>query len=89
MNQQPDKTDIRKHLEKQFREYLPKEDVPASLKDEVFQSLERIRFAAELMDLFTGKFTSSEMEFLNLISEQEEPLATPSKTEPGIDHHSS
>ncbi len=86
MSHQPEKADIRKHLEKQFREYLPKEDVPESLKDEVFQSLDRIRFAAELMDLFTGKFTASELEFLNLISEQRESPAA-SETEPGTDPH--
>jgi uncharacterized protein Yka (UPF0111/DUF47 family) len=86
MSHQPEKADIRKHLEKQFREYLPKEDVPESLKDEVFQSLDRIRFAAELMDLFTGKFTASELEFLTLISEQRESPAA-SETEPGTDPH--
>lgn len=84
MNHQPNNTEIEKHLEKQFQEYLPKEDVPANLKEEVFQSLDRIRFAAEIMDLFTGKFTSSEMELLNIISEHAEQPAPP-KPESGLD----
>jgi len=61
---------IQKHLEEQFGQMRPEAPIPEELKEEVFNSLDTLHLVADIIDLFTVKFTQSESEFLDLFQEE-------------------
>lgn len=63
-------TPTQKHLEEQFGQMRSSEPVPEQLKEEVFNSLDTILLVADVVDLFTVKFTQTESEFLDLFQEE-------------------
>ncbi|MFT4759872.1 MAG: hypothetical protein ACI9XO_003649 [Paraglaciecola sp.] len=64
-----EKSDIQKHLEEKFKAMLPKEDAPEELKKEVFQTLDTLNLIGDVADLFTTKFTRTEVTFFRLMEE--------------------
>ena len=54
-----------------FKLLKQSEPAPKELKGQVFQTLETMVLLADIFDLFTAKYTLSEMEFLDTI--QDEP----------------
>lgn len=53
---------IRKNLEEVFQELLSDENAPTELKDQVFQTLDTLDIAEDLVDLSTDNNSSSETE---------------------------
>ncbi len=60
---------MRKHLEEQFGQMRSSEPAPEELKEEVFRTLDTLNLLADIVDLFTVKFSKSEAEFLDLFQE--------------------
>ena len=58
---------IQKNLQDQFCQLKSDETPPEELKDEVFKTLDTIHLVADLIDLFTVKFGSTDAEFLDLL----------------------
>lgn len=52
-----------------FKLLKQQEPAPKELKGEVFQTLETMVLLADIFDLFTAKYTMSEMEFLEKIQD--------------------
>ena len=60
---------IQKHLEEQFGQMRRPESAPEELKDQVFDTLDTLNLVADIVDLFTVKFSKTEAEFLDLFQE--------------------
>jgi len=67
MKTKEDNNKIRQNLEEQFKSLLPTEDAPLELKEEVFNTLDTLSLVGDIVDLFTTKFSESEVAFLEVI----------------------
>lgn len=67
-NQNQEKTPLQRHLEQLFEQMKPDENAPKAIKDEVFSTIETIELVSDITDLFTGKFSETEGEFLDIIA---------------------
>lgn len=68
-----EKTEMELHIEQLFEQMLPKEDAPEAIKKEVFQTLDTLNLMGDVLDLFTTKFTQTESEFLDILTDEEIP----------------
>lgn len=69
----PDNKDkLQIHLEEQFQNLKGKGKLPEEVKKDVFNTLDTLNLIADITDLFTVKFTKTESEFLDLLSENNE-----------------
>ncbi|MFK8102502.1 MAG: hypothetical protein AB8G15_08255 [Saprospiraceae bacterium] len=68
-NKSKENNKMNTNLATQFKQFVPQEEVPQELKKEVFDSLSTINLIADVFDLFTGKFTSAETQFFELLSD--------------------
>ena len=55
-----------------FKLLKQSEPAPEELKGQVFQTLETMVLLADIFDLFTAKYTMSELEFLDTIQDTSE-----------------
>lgn len=60
---------VRSNLENQFQKLIPGEAPPDDLKEEVFNTLNSINLLADILDLFTLKFTQTEADFLDNLTD--------------------
>ena len=76
---QADKSELQLHLEGLFEQMIPPDDAPPDVKEEVFNTISTLDLAVDVVDLFTGKFVSSEAKFLDLLENPEtiDPPSTP------------
>lgn len=63
---------IKVNLSNVFKEYGNAE-LPVELKEEVFDTLERLELAAKIVDLFTVKFLQAESDIINEIIDKDIP----------------
>ncbi|MEM9820119.1 MAG: hypothetical protein AAF985_03575 [Bacteroidota bacterium] len=76
MKRSPDQEEhpeIRAALSERFGVMRVNEEAPKELKKEVFNTLDTIQLFADIADLFTIKFTRTELDFLDLSSQQGAP----------------
>lgn len=66
------KTELQLHLETMFQEMLPTNDAPEDIKKDVFNTIDTLNLVGDFVDLFTTKFTQTETEFLDLLSDDED-----------------
>lgn len=66
-NPEQDSMRMKDSLERVFEEYAEDIPVPENLEKRVFDSLDAIFLAAEVVDLFSGKFLYSEANFIDEI----------------------
>lgn len=68
---------IKNNLEELFKQLIPEEDAPEDMKKEIFQTLDTLNLIDDIADLFTGKLVSTELDFLDLLDDndivEEEP----------------
>jgi hypothetical protein len=55
-------------MENNFKNLGKGVNAPKDLKGEVFKSLETFQLVADILDLFTTKYTLTELELINLAS---------------------
>lgn len=67
-----EKTEIQTHLENLFADLKPNDTAPKDTKEQVFDTIATIELVGDIMELFTGKFGQTEIEFLDLLQEEEE-----------------
>lgn len=67
-----EKTDIQEHLEAQFQKLGSDEKSPEDLKKEVFNTLDTLQLLGDFADLFTAKFTETEVKFVDVVSDPDE-----------------
>lgn len=72
MEKREEKSETQLHIEQLFQQMLPTEDAPPAVKEEVFNTLDSLHLLGDVMDLFTAKFTQTETEFLDLLSDGDE-----------------
>lgn len=74
-----------KKITDKFQQFGEKEILPESLKKEVFNTLDALNLFADIADLFTTKFTLTELEAFGIPTESEiidqieESIDTPPK----------
>lgn len=56
-------------MKDQFKKLPKTEAVPDGLKEEVFNSIDSIKLFASILDLFTAKYSLSEMMMIDLAAE--------------------
>jgi len=61
---------LKQHLSRQFQNRNQKETPPVELKNQVFQSVDRIQLFADMFELFTLDFASSELMMIDIISDK-------------------
>ena len=70
---QEEHPEVRANLESRFSEFKPKEEAPKALKKEVFNTLETLQLLADFADLFTIKFSKTELDLLDLTTRIDAP----------------
>jgi len=60
-------------MENNFKNLGQGVNAPEDLKKEVFKSLETFRLVADILDLFTTKYTLTELELIELATQKEAP----------------
>lgn len=60
---------VQQNLGIQFKRLFSKEKAPEDLKEQVFDTLERLTLFADLVDLFIGKFPLAEAEIINSLEQ--------------------
>lgn len=70
---QEENPEIRAALESRFKELDATEKAPEALKEEVFSTLETMQLIADFTDLFTVKFSRTQLSFLDMSSRNEAP----------------
>ena len=76
MKRSPDQEEhpeIRSALTERFEAMQAEEEAPQELKKEVFNTLETIQLFADIADLFTLKFSRTELDFLDLTTQKKAP----------------
>jgi len=70
MKRSPDQEEA---LSKRFEAMQVNEEAPKELKKEVFSTLDTIQLFADIADLFTLKFSRTELDFIDLTTQQRSP----------------
>jgi len=71
MTKNPKKDKPPKKLVEKFQQLGTKEALPVELKKEVFGTLDTLNLFADIADLFTAKFTMTELEAFGISTEVE------------------
>ncbi|RMF19775.1 MAG: hypothetical protein D6765_17630, partial [Bacteroidetes bacterium] len=66
----PQSRNLEEFLHEQFRKMGTESPLPEELKKEVFDTLDALSFLSDLIDLFTIKFSQSELELLDHLNAQ-------------------
>ena len=70
---QEENPEIRAALETRFKELDATEKAPEALKKEVFSTLETMQLIADFTDLFTVKFSRTQLDFLDMANRKDAP----------------
>ncbi len=79
---QEEHPEIRAALETRFQEFKRDDEAPEDLKQEVFGTLATMQLVADIADLFTVKFSKTELDFLD-ISTRKDPAGQKSDESEG------
>lgn len=60
-------------MQAKFQGLLPEEDIPANLRQEVFNTLDTVELMAEVVDLFAVKFPMANLKYLGENEEDKTP----------------
>lgn len=74
MTENPKKDKPPKKLAEKFQQLGKTEVLPEELKKEVFGTLDTLNLFADIADLFTAKFTMTELEAFGIATELEEAM---------------
>jgi len=77
----PEKTPIWENLEEQFQQLGSDQKVPEDLKEEVFGTLDSLNLFGDVLDLFTTKFSKSEANLIDLVSNPTDKNETETESE--------
>lgn len=74
MNKNPKKDSSQKKLTEKFQQMGKETPIPEDLKKEVFSTLDTLNLFADIADLFTAKFTMTELEAFGMTTASAEPI---------------
>lgn len=74
MHENSKKETPQKKLTEKLQQMGKKTAVPEDLKEEVFSTLDTLNLFADIADLFTAKFTMTELEAFGMTTESTEPI---------------
>lgn len=64
--------EVEENLRKQFKNMVSKDKAPKGLKEDVFHTLDSLNLFADFIDLFTVKFSETELIFLDALQTDED-----------------
>ncbi len=73
LSDDPQPQDLEEFLRKHFQDMGKESPLPEELKKEVFDTLDALSFLSDLIDLFTIKFSQSELELLDHLNADAPP----------------